>query len=306
MDMKLGLRYEYTSSNLGSQRESNIVDRKYGDIFPTFYLSRKINENESLNLTYSKRITRPTFNDMAPFVIFIDPNTFFSGNAALQPSISNSVSTSYNYKSYIFSLNYSHDNSAIANFQSRIDSTLNREILTAENLDNIKNLSATMALPLDIANWWNVQNNFIGRWQQVNGNYNNNKVRIEKQNFQIVSSNNFKLPKEWSLELTGFYQSADLFGRAVMKPFGMINFGVQKKINQQRNVFSFNISDVLNTGVFKFYTLIPDQNLNTSFKGRFQQRTFKISYSHQFGNDKLTGKRERKTASEEERRRVTQ
>jgi len=306
MDIKLGLRYEFTSSNLGSQRERNIVDRNYGDLFPTFFISRKLDAHESLNFTYSKRITRPTFNDMAPFVIFIDPNTFFSGNAALQPSISNSVNTSYNYKSYIFSLNYSHDKSAIANFQSRIDSTLNREILTAENLDNINSISATMALPLDITRWWNAQNNLIGRWQQVNGNYNNNKVRIEQQNFQIVSSNNFKLPKNWSVELMGFYRSANLFGRAVVKPFGMINFGVQKKLNQQRNVFSFNITDVLNTGIFKFYTLIPDQNLNTSFKGKFNQRTFKVTYTHQFGNQKLTGKRERKTASEEERNRVTQ
>jgi len=71
-------------------------------------------------------------------------------------------------------------------------------------------------------------------------------------------------------------------------------------------VFSFNISDVLNSGIYKFYSFLPDQNLNTSFIGRFDQRTFKISYSHQFGNDKLTGTRNRKTASEEERKRVTQ
>lgn len=304
--MKAGLRYEFTSSNLGSLEKHNIVDRQYGQLFPTFFISRKVSKNQSLNFTYSKRITRPTFNDMAPFVIFIDPNTFFSGNAALQPAISNSVSTSYNYKSYIFSLSYSKDKSAIAGFQSRIDSVLNREILTSENLKDVKYFSATIALPIDINSWWNVQNNMIGRWQQVNATYDDSPVRLEKQNFQMVSSHNFKLPKEFSVELTGYYQTADLFGKSIMKPFGIVNLGIQKKINEQKHVFSFNISDVLNTGTFKAYTSLPEQNLNTSFIGRFDQRTFKISYSHQFGNDKLTGKRDRKTASEEERKRVTQ
>ena len=304
IDMKLGLRYEYTNSNLGSQLQQDLVDKQYGNLFPTFFVSRKLGEHSSVNLSYNKRITRPTFTDMAPFVIFIDPNTFFSGNAGLQPSISNSVSTSYSYKNYIFSLSYSHDDAAIASFQSRIDSTINREILVSENLDHMKNLSLTMALPLDITNWWNMQNNIIGRWQQVNGFYNDDKVRIEKKNFQVVSSHNFKLPKDWSVELIGFYQSADMFGLAIMKPFGMVNLGMQKKFSGQRNTFSFNITDLFSTGVFKAYSLIPEQNLNTRFSGRFEQRTYKVSFSHQFGNDKLTGARERKTASEEEKNRV--
>lgn len=306
MDMKLGLRYEYTVSNLGSMLEQDIVDRKYGNLFPTFYLARKLSENSSVNLSYNKRITRPTFNDMAPFVIFIDPNTFFSGNAGLQPSISNAVSTSYTFKNYIFSLGYSHDDAAIASFQSHVDSTINREVFVSENLDHVKNLALTMALPVDISTWWNVQNNVIVRWQQVNGFYNDDKIRIEKETFQVVSSHNFKLPREWSLELIGFYQSADMFGLAVMKPFGIVNFGVQKKFNQQRNTLSFNISDVFSTGVFKAYSLVPEQNLNTNFSGRFDQRTFKVSFSRQFGNAKLTGARQRKTAAEEERRRVNQ
>lgn len=306
MNMKFGMRYEHTSSNLGSVEKQNIVDRKYGKLFPTFYISQKISDKQSLNLSYSKRITRPTFNDMAPFVIFIDPNTFFSGNAALQPSISNSISSSYNYKSYIFSIGYSQDKLAIAQFQSRIDSTINREILTSENLKNVKSVSATLALPVELTNWWNIQNTVIARWQQVNATFNNQPVRIEKQNLQAVSTHNFKLPKDFSVELTGFYLTSDLFGKAILKPFGTVNLGVQKKINGEKNVFSFNISDLLNTGEFKVYSILPEQNINTSFKGRFDQRTFKISYSRQFGNTKLTGARDRKTGSEEERRRVTQ
>ncbi|HEY1020977.1 MAG TPA: TonB-dependent receptor, partial [Flavisolibacter sp.] len=73
---KAGLRYEYTTSNLGSETVKNIVDRKYGNLFPTIFMSHRLRENSTVNVSYSRRITRPTFNNMAPFVYFVDPNTF--------------------------------------------------------------------------------------------------------------------------------------------------------------------------------------------------------------------------------------
>jgi hypothetical protein len=99
---KAGVRYEYTSSNLGSETKQNIIDKHYSNLFPSLFLSHSLNDKTSFNLSYSSRITRPTFNDMAPFVYFVDPNTLFSGNPALQPSISNAVKADFLIKKFIF------------------------------------------------------------------------------------------------------------------------------------------------------------------------------------------------------------
>ena len=72
-----GLRYEYTTSDLGTTQTAHIISRKYGELFPTFYFSKKVNEYNSINFSYSRRITRPTFNDLAPFTIFFSPRDFF-------------------------------------------------------------------------------------------------------------------------------------------------------------------------------------------------------------------------------------
>ncbi|RYZ57603.1 MAG: TonB-dependent receptor [Chitinophagaceae bacterium] len=103
---KAGLRYEYTTSNLGSETRKNIVDRKYGNLFPTFFIAHRFGEKSSLNVAYNRRITRPTFNNMAPFVYFVDPNTLFAGNAALQPATANSVKGDFVLKRAVFSLSY--------------------------------------------------------------------------------------------------------------------------------------------------------------------------------------------------------
>ena len=71
------------------ERLSN--DREFGSLFPSAYLDYKINDNNQINVSYSRRIDRPSFSNMAPFIIFVDPNTLFGGNAALQPAIINSA-----------------------------------------------------------------------------------------------------------------------------------------------------------------------------------------------------------------------
>jgi len=101
---------------LGSTETAIIVNRKYGELFPTFYISQKFNDNNSVNFSYSRRITRPAFNDLAPFTIFFDPKTFFSGNPALQPATANAIQASYGFKNYNFSLSYTHEVNTIENF----------------------------------------------------------------------------------------------------------------------------------------------------------------------------------------------
>ncbi len=71
-EAKMGLRYEYTNSNLGTTEIKNIVDRHYGNLFSSFFISHKIHDNNSLNFSYSMRITRPAFNDLAPFTYYGD------------------------------------------------------------------------------------------------------------------------------------------------------------------------------------------------------------------------------------------
>jgi hypothetical protein len=303
-DMKIGLRYEHTNSNLGSVQVKNIIDRQYGNLFPSFFIARKINEHNSVNFSYSRRITRPTFNDMAPFVIFMDPKTFFSGNPALRPSISNSVKTDYSYKKFIFSLSYSHDKDAIARFQSRIDPVTNKQYIAAENLNNIKTLSASFSLPFTITKWWNSQNNLNGRAQEVNTVFDGSEVQIRQVNFQLSSSQNFTLPKNFSIELSGFYYSSGLFGLTKFDPFGAVNFGLQKKFGEGKRNLRFGITDIFRSLKINGYTYIPEQYLDTRFFGRFTQRTFNLTYTSNFGNDKLKDKRTRSTGSEDERRRV--
>jgi outer membrane receptor protein involved in Fe transport len=302
--MKLGLRYEYTNSQLDTETDGRVVDKNYGKFFPSFFLNRKFSDNLNMNLSYSKRITRPTFNDLAPFVILLDPSTFISGNAALQPAISNSVKYDINYKSIVLSFQYTNEDFSIASFQEHIDAATGRLIFEASNLEYTKTFSVTFGLPLKIKSWWRMQNNLNLIKQKVKGFYLEQPVILSIVNFSANTTQSFKISDSYSCEISAFYNSPSIFGTAKYNEVYGINLGAEKKFGKKGGSLKFSVNDIFNSIKYVGGTDLPDQNIKTHNVFDFSNRTFTLTYSRNFGNNKMKSARERKTGADEERKRV--
>ena len=302
--VKFGLRYEYTDSNLGSEEEANIVDREFGAFFPSFYISRTLKENSAINFSYGKRITRPTFNDMAPFVIFLDPYTFFSGNPAVQPAISNNLELAYSFKSALISFKYSVEDSAIANYQSTIVEGTNTQLIFTENLKQVTTYSLTFSTPVTPFKWWNMYYNVGGVWQEAQKYQEDKLETYEAGNINFFSTQTFTLPKEFTFELSGYYSSGGLFGIFKVKPFGSVNIGLQKKIGERGGTFRIGFDNLLDTEAYQDELDLPEQQEYYKAYLEFSQPTLKISYTRNFGNQKMKETRSHSTGAEEEKRRI--
>lgn len=303
-EIKAGLRYEHTNSNLGTVITKNIVDRHYGNLFPSFFVTHKLSEKSTVDFSYSRRITRPTFNDLAPFTYYANANTLLTGNPSLQPSLSNNFKTDYTYKQYLFSLSYSIEENAITQFQPHTDSINNKLIMSAENLINQKTLSLVIAVPVTITKWWSMQVSPTGLWQQSNALYKGSKVSIEQANISVNANMRFTLPKNFSAEVTGQYQSAQLYGLYHVKPSGSLDVGIKKKLPRKLGSLTLNGTNILNTNIVRFSTNLPEQNLVNNLEIRFFVPTVRLTYLLNFGNNELKQKRERTTGAEDESGRV--
>ena len=300
---KIGLRYEHTDSELNTVKEGTVVDREFGNLFPTVYYSKTINDNQSVALSYNKRITRPTFNDMAPFAIFIDPSLYFFGNAGLQPSISDNIKLDYRLSSVYLSLQYSKEDSTIARFQDFVDPETNEQSFRPTNLSSVDQFSASLSFPIRVTRHWEMQNNIIATYTDIQSYYEEELVTIDNFNYNINSTQSFLLGGGYSMELNGFYRSDNLWGRSTLEAFYGITYGFQKKFDNG-SVLRFNVRDVFNSIEWAGGTDLPDQGFSTYGIWDFSNTTFSIGYSMSFGNSEAKAFRKRTTGSEEEQNRV--
>lgn len=301
---KGGLRYEYTDSNLGTATEPDIVDRQYGNWFPSLFLTQNTGDNQELQLSYSRRINRPAYTQLAPFVIFLDPNTLLTGNVALQPDFTDAFRAGYRYKSWFLSLEYSYTDQAIAGFQPQIDPETNQQINSPTNLDSRQAVSANLSFPLQITPWWSSRSNLVGVYSRNEADFDEGTVDITNTSLLANTTHTFKLPADITMEISGYYLSPTVFGFIKSRPLGDINIGFQREVGKNGGTLRVNLSDVFLSGNYVAVGKVPELNIDYRGKYGFAERTLTVAYSRNFGNNKVKEARRRSGGSDAERQRV--
>ncbi|NNE28295.1 MAG: TonB-dependent receptor [Saprospiraceae bacterium] len=300
-----GLRYEQTRSLLNSLEKSGIVDRNYGELFPTVFFAHDINENNRIQFSYNRRISRPTFRDLAPFVIFLDPSTFYTGNSAIQPALTNSGKFDYRWKTILASIQYNNSQSFIARFQPVVDLEENRQLVTAANLDKVQSVVFSLSLPWEPFSWWNIQNSLTAMWTEVDSEYSGGQINEEQVSWSGNSAHNFTLPKDFSTEVSLNYRSANIWGISSFGEMWSLNFGIQKKFGNDWGNLRFSVRDIFNkSSSWRTEADQPDLGIFVRSTYQINWRTFDLTYSRSFGNNKVKGTRKRQTGSEADQRRA--
>ena len=299
---KFGLRYEYTHTKISTDAKEGGVRRDYGNLFPSFFFLHTIKEDQSINFTYSRRIWRPSFSNLAPYVLFLDPKTFSTGNPALQPAIIDAASTAFTIQNKIITFSYDHIGNII-NEVPKIDEVTNKMVTAVQNSKGSQSLSLGLSLPFTISKWFNIQNNLTGIWSQMNAFY-KAAVKTETFGYYLNCGQNFLLPRDFSIGLTEYYNSGNVWGLKHIKPSGSVDIGAQKKLAKSKSVLSLNLNNIFNTQTGRDYADIPEQNLMIRNNYTYSYPGISLTYTRNFGNDKVTGKRERSTGAEDEKNRA--
>lgn len=300
--LDVGLRFEQTASTLRTEAGRVLVDRSYGELFPNVALSHGLGEHARLGASYVRRITRPTFNDMAPFIYFLSPSTFFTGSAAVQPATLNALKADATVRDVVASVQYAWEDGSIARFQSRVLSDANVQIFFPTNITATRTLTGLVAAPLALADGWTTQSDATVTRQAVEGVVADRPVERAHTAYAFRTTHNVRAPADLSLEVTGSYQSAALFGAARFEPLWSVNVAVQRALPGGAGELTLAVDDVFDTARWRITEAdasVPFA-IETVYDGF--NRTVRLTYSRRFGTG--GGVEARTTASEEESSRV--
>ena len=216
---QLGLRAEASQYEGTLESDSN---RKFSNsypvsLFPSLFISRKLKHDQQLQFSYRRGINRPNFFQQLPFTDYSDPLNIRQGNPGLRPEFINSLELTYmkNFTrtNYVMaSLYYRRSDNLITQYQTvntnPFDSLQQTLITSYINANSSDKYGIELTAGWDLFKWWNI----LGNVNIYNAALNTGIPGSSTASNNYLSgfgkvTNNFKLPKKFTLQLSGVYQS---------------------------------------------------------------------------------------------------
>ena len=301
LSVQAGLRAENTSSNGNLVTTNQIVDRNYLNFFPSLFLQESINAKNDVGFTYSRRIDRPSYDNLNPFIYYLDQYTYSQGNPFLKPQYTQSFELNYTYNKTInVSLSYSRTSDVI----TEIIQTVNKVSYdTRMNLQTQNAYGINVNAPFTFAKWWtgnlNINGFYLGFKSDslLGANLNRGRVAVQAKALQT-----FTFGKGFKGELSGDYQSPLVYGVFNIKPQYSVDAGLSKSFANKKANVKFSVSDIFNTRTNNLSSNYSNTNL--SIYQKRDSRVALLTLTYNFGNSKLAPARRHKSGADDEKNRV--
>jgi iron complex outermembrane recepter protein len=304
-NLQLGLRLEQTNSvgELTSTQSSadDYVERHYLNLFPSGGLTYTPNYKHMWAVNFSKRIQRPNYQSLNPFVNQSTELSFMKGNPFLQPAYAYNAKISHTFKyRFTTSVSYSHTQDFFAQVTDTLG--LDKAFLTTMNVADQSTINLGVSLPFSIKKWWSVYLSLNGSYSQYLAQDDKFQT-INQPTFSLYAQNSFLMKWGFKLELSGWFSSPSVWGGTYLtKSMGSFDAAIEKKFMKDRLALRIAGSDIFYTSPWKAEATFGDVSFIGAGGYESQRITFSLTYN--FGNREAKGPRDRKTGLDDEDKRT--
>lgn len=303
-----GLRFEYAHTRMTDpQTQALLVDRKQGIFFPNLSLAVRMTDQSELSVSFSKRINRPTYQDLASFVRYSDPSAVYTGNPLLRSGITTNLRVAYSRPAYVLSLLLSQDDNPIARYQLSESPLRNLLYVGPQNLAWQKNITLQLTLPWKVSDWWTMSYDLSGGWRSFRADHTPAPVEKNYIGYSLNTTHTLTLPQKWAVEVSGWLASATYNGTIRVGAMGAVNAGVRKELKKGR--IQLTVTDLLRTlHIDSYYGAVTQEafSIRNHVGIDTESRVFpivKLTWSRSFGSTGLTKRQD--DSPKEERSRLT-
>lgn len=306
-----GLRGEYskfTGDLIDSARSFGYTLPKdvgsiWDGLFPSLYLTRPINEETEVQLNFSRRIRRPNFWQLNPFVDINDPLNISQGNPAIRPEYVNSFEFNYNKTyssgSFLTSLYFRNNQGDITRFsdtltEQQFERLNNAGVDPNAILNTFINAQFTNRMGAEFTLQHKIGENleFIPslnlQYRKVKAEIGDLNLSNEGFNWETKLITNYKIPsqtmlfKDLNFQLTAEYESREIIPQGYNREQYVIDFAFRKEfLKNKAATLTFAVNDVLNSN--RWGQIYDTENFYQDSYRRWNVRNFRVTFSYRFG-----------------------
>lgn len=288
--------------------------------FPSAYLTYQLKEGNDLQLNFSRRIRRPNFWQINPYVDITDPLNIRKGNPALQPEFTNSFELNYNRQyasgNVLVSFYFKNNTADITEYSDTINAADLQQLSSAAispnaivtsfvNADRTNRSGIEITWQQKIGKSFDFTPSFNAQYRDLKANLggkdlNNHGFNWNTKliaNYKIITPEN-KFANNFSFQLMGEYESARVIPQGKFKPQYGIDLAIRKDLlKNNAGTITFNVNDLLNSR--RWGSITDTDNFYQDSYRRWNVRSFRLTFSYRFGNSNLEIFKRKESGAEE-------
>ena len=228
-----GLRVEYTDVKTTLLETNEVNPRKYTNLFPSAHLTYNITQENAFQLSYSRRVRRPVYNDLSPYVTLSDSRNFFSGNPDLNPEYTNAFELGhikYFDKGTLFTTAYYRStNDKIERLRS-VDDEGNSRTLPF-NLNGENSFGVEISSDYQLYDWWKLDFNVNFFYADIDGTNIQNGYETTTTSWLFRQTSRFTVANGFDLQLRTNYDARQKTVQGVIGSLMPLTFSILEEID---------------------------------------------------------------------------
>lgn len=281
-----GLRAEWTDVKTTLRETNEINPRQYANLFPSVHTTYNFTKNDAVQISYSRRIRRPFYNDLSPFMTFADNRNFFAGNPNLNPEFTNVFEIGhikYMENGSLSSSVYFRDTKDKIQSIRTVDSQGFASTLP-QNLAGEMSFGAEFVSQINLKKWYKADLSFNFFKAIIDGSNIDQTYKRETYSWFVRHTSRFSLPKKLDIQLRGNYEAPQKTVQGKRLALFYMDFSVSKEIFKGKGTLNLNIMDVFNSRIMRFTA--EGDNFFTEGSSQFRRRQNNLTLNYRINNGK--------------------
>lgn len=283
-----GLRAEWTDVTTTLKETNERNPRDYVNLFPSAHLTYEMPMNNGLQLSYSRRVRRPFYNDLSPYVTFSDNRNFFSGNPDLDPEFSNVIEAghikTFEKGSVTTSIYHRSTKGRIERIR-KVDE-LGNAVTRTENLLSEKAFGFEFTSGYSPYKWWKIDFNFNFFHAEIDGS--NILADFYARTFSWFArqTSRFNVKKGFDVQWRMNYEAPQKTVQGRRRGIFYADLSASKDIFKDRGTITLNVLDVFNSR--KNRNIFAGANFYYNGYNGFRPRQINMTFAYRVRQTKGT------------------